>query len=105
MEKYTGNDDLCEHLDNWKKAWGEEPQLEWVHIFCHTLDTIPMNWYVEKELRHGNVEWDALKDIFLLTFHFEEGFECINEALQEIKTFIFKIHEESIEWLQPNWGT
>lgn len=25
IEKYTGKDDLHEHVDCWKKVWGEEP--------------------------------------------------------------------------------
>lgn len=53
IEKYTGKDDPREHLVRWTKAWGESPQLEWVHIFCHTLDTNPMNWYLETELHYG----------------------------------------------------
>ena len=52
VEKYRGKDDLHEHSACWTKAWGEELKLEWVHIFCHTLDTITMNWYLETELRH-----------------------------------------------------
>jgi len=63
------------------KSWGEEPQPEWVHIFCHTLDMILMNWYLETELQHGTTEWDVLKEIFMLTFSFEDGFECIDETL------------------------
>lgn len=42
-EKYNGMDDPCDHLEKWTKSWGTEPQPEWVHIFCDTLDTIPMN--------------------------------------------------------------
>ena len=84
-EKYNGKYDLCEHLARWTKAWGEEPQPQWVHVFCHTLDTIPMKWYLETKLCRGIAEWDMLKESFLLTFNFEDGFECIDEALQEIK--------------------
>lgn len=80
-EKYTGKDDPHGHLAHWTKSWGEEPQPEWVHIFCHTLGIIPMNWYLETELRHGTMEWDILKESFLLTFSFKDGLECINEAL------------------------
>ena len=40
-----------------------------------------MNWYLETELRHDTTEWDVLKEGFLLTFNFEDGFECIDEAL------------------------
>jgi len=42
-KKYSGKDDWHEHLVQWTKAWGEEPQQEWMHIFYQTLDTIPMN--------------------------------------------------------------
>jgi len=99
-EKYSGKDDQCEHLDQWTKAWGEEPQQEWVHIFCHTLYTIPMNWYLEMELHHGTTEWDILRERFLLTFSFEDGFECIDEVPQGIKDAIFRTLEESVEWVQ-----
>jgi len=53
MDNCDGKDDLCKHLAKWAKAYGAEPQSEWVHLFCHTLDVIPMNWYLETELRHG----------------------------------------------------
>ena len=75
-----------------------EPPLEWVHIFCHTLDTIPMNWYLETELHHGTTEWDVLRKSFLLTFKFEDDFESIDEALQEIKATIFRMLKELVEW-------
>lgn len=69
---------------------GEKPKLEWVHMFCHILDTIPMNWCLEMELHHGTTEWDISKEGFLLTFSFEDGFASIDEALQEIKAIIFR---------------
>lgn len=40
-----------------------------------------MNWYLETELCHDIVEWDALREGFFMTFKFEDGFECIDEAL------------------------
>lgn len=49
-KKYNGKDDPHYHLEKWTKAWGTETWLEWVHIFFHTLDMIPMNWYMEMEL-------------------------------------------------------
>lgn len=81
-EKYSGKDGLRDHLAQWTKAWGTKPQPKWVHILCHILDTIPMNWYLEIELCHGTNEWDILRESFLLTSIFEDGFECIDEALQ-----------------------
>lgn len=104
-KKYNGKDDLREHLARWTKAWDEEPQPEWVHAFYHTLVIIPMNWYLETELHHKTTEWDVLRESFLLTFIFEDGFECIDEALQEIKAKIFRMLEELVEWVQPDWNT
>lgn len=72
---------ICDNLAKWTKVYGTEPQPKWVHLFCHTLDTIPMNCYLETELRHGTVEWDILREGFLMTFSFEDGFKCIDEAL------------------------
>lgn len=42
-DKYDGKDDLSAHLEKWAKAYGAKPQPEWVDVFCHTLDVIPMN--------------------------------------------------------------
>ena len=58
MEKYDGHDDPRMHLTKWIKSYREEPQPEWVHLFYHTLDVIPRNWYTEVEFRHDTGEWD-----------------------------------------------
>jgi len=99
-EKYRGKDDPRDHLALGTKAWGTKSQLEWVHIFCHILDTIPMKWYLEIELCHGIAKWDIFWESFLLTFNFEDGFESIDEALQEIKVAIFRMPKELIKWTQ-----
>lgn len=49
-EKYTGKENLRKHLAQWMNAWGEEQQEEWVYIFYHALDIIPMNLYLETKL-------------------------------------------------------
>lgn len=97
IEKYNGRGDLHNHLEKWTKAWRIEPRPEWVHIFCHTLDTIPMNWYLKVELRHDTAEWDVLKEGFILTFSFEDGFASIDEALQEIKAVNLRTPKEPME--------
>lgn len=104
-DKYSGRDDPWEHLAWQTKDWEEKPQPEWVHIFCHTLDIILMNWYLEIEPCYGTLEWDILRDTFLLTFIFEDGYECINEALQEIKAAIFRMPEELVEWVELDQST
>ena len=103
--KYDGQDDPRMHLAKWAHAYGEKPQLEWVHLFCHTLDTIPMNWYVETELCHGTSEWDILRKGFMMTFNFEDGFDSIDEALQEVKATIFRIPQDPLDPMQPEWAT
>jgi len=60
---------------------------------------------LEKELCHGTAEWDILRESFLLTFSFEDGFECIYEVIQEIKAAIFWMPKESVEWVQLYWST
>jgi len=80
-DKYDGKDDACTHLAKWAHAYGAKPQPEWVHLFCNTLDVISMNWYLETELHHGTSEWDILCEGFIMTFSFEDGFDCIDEAL------------------------
>ena len=104
-EKYDGRNDLHDHLAKWTRAYGMEPQPDWVHLFFHTLDTIPMNWYLEIELCHGIVEWDILREGFLLTFNFEDGFACIDGSLQEIKAIILRTPQEPLEWIHQDWST
>ena len=104
-EKYDGRNDPHDHLAKWTKVYITEPQTEWVHLFCHTLDIIPMNWYLETNLCHGTDEWDILREGFLMTFSFEDGFESIDEALQEVKVAIFRILQDPLELVQPDWST
>lgn len=42
-KKYDGRNDPCNNLGKWTKVYETEPQLEWVHLFCHTIDIISMN--------------------------------------------------------------
>lgn len=40
-----------------------------------------------------------------MAFNFEDGFGSIDEALQEVKTTIFKILQDPLGLIQPNWTT
>jgi len=104
-DKYDGQDDPHAHLAKWAQAYGEKPQPEWVHLFCHTLDVVLMNWYIEMKLHHGTGEWDILCEGFIMTFSFEDGFHCINEALQEVKATIFRILQDPLDLIQLEWAT
>jgi len=105
IDKYNGQDDPRMNLAKWTQAYGEKPQPEWVHLFCHTLDVIPMYWYIETELRHMIGEWDVLCEGFVMTFSFEDEWDSIDEALQEVKVAIFMIPQESVESIQLEWAT
>ena len=105
IEKYDRKDDLRTHLAKWAQAYGAKPQPEWVHLFCHTLDVILMNWYMETELYHGTSEWDILCEGFIMTFNFEDKFDCIDKVLQEVKAAIFKIPRDHLELIQPDRNT
>lgn len=104
-EKYDGRNDPHDHLAKWIEVYGVKPQPEWVHLFFHTLDVIPMNWYLEMELCHGTKDWDILRQGFLMMFNFEDGFESIDKELQEVKMIIFRMLHHPIDLIQPNWTT
>lgn len=65
IEKYDGRNDPSDHLAKATEMYEVEPQLEWVHLFCHTLDVILMNWYLKTELCHETEEWDFFTKDFL----------------------------------------
>lgn len=104
-EKYDGRNDLLHHLAKWADVSGTELQPEWVQLFCHNLDVIPLNWYLETELCHDIEVWDILRQGFLMTFNFEDGFKCIDKELQEVKLEIFRIPQDPLDLIQPDWST
>ena len=105
-DKHDGRDDRRAHHAKWTEVYEEEPQPDWVYLFCHTLDIIPMNWYTNTKLHHGMSEWDILHEGFLLTFMFEDhGWDIVDDALEAVKAAIFKIPQEPMEVLQPEWTT
>lgn len=77
-------------------------QPEWVHLFYHTLDVIPRNWYTKTNLQHGIGEWDILHEAFLSTFIFEdEWMDIANDTLKLVKTIILTMPLETKEVFQP----
>lgn len=64
-----------------------------------------MKWYLEIKLCHDTAEWDILREGFVMTFSFEDGFERINEVLQEVKVEIFIILQDPLELIQIDWST
>ena len=41
----------------------------------------------------------------MMAFSFEDGFEGIDEALQEVKATIFRIQQDPLDLMQPEWAT
>jgi len=64
-----------------------------------------MNWYIETKLRHGTCEWDIPYEGFMMTFSFEDGFNSIDEVLQEVKEAIFRILQDPLDITRLEWAT
>jgi hypothetical protein len=60
-----------DHVTQCIAAWSKAPRKEWTHLFVHTLDTIPKNWYLELEVHLETTDWEELTQNFKVTFSFE----------------------------------
>ena len=69
--RYDGQTNPRIHMEACVQAWMHRNGDEWVHLFVHTLDTIPKNWYTQTELCRGTETWSLLREGFQLTFGFE----------------------------------
>ena len=87
--RYDGKIDPKIHVETCVKAWQHRDVDEWVHLFIHTLDTTPKNWYTKTELHRGAESWYLLTEGFQLTFGFEFEYHNIEDALGVIKMNLF----------------
>jgi hypothetical protein len=69
--------------------WKMTPPEEWPHHFIHTLEGIPMNWYIDQELRKGTATWMTLQKNFIVTFSFKHENPNIDADLRQIRGLIF----------------
>eukprot|EP00253_Pinus_taeda_P004849 PITA_04849 len=70
------------------------------------LVLLDIDWATDMNgIRHGIGEWDILCEGFIISFSFEDGFECIDEVLQEVKVAIFRIPQDTLDLIQPDWST
>jgi hypothetical protein len=88
-QKYTGVGDPTDHVEQCRNIWRSIPKKEWMHMFIHTLDTIPKNWYLELEMHRETMNWDQLIQRFKVTFTFEHESPLLDATLQAIRTKIF----------------
>jgi hypothetical protein len=90
-----------------EEAWSDIPQEPWVHRFINTLDTIPINWYLQAELRLITSYWEGMIQNFITTFFFYNEFPSVDQALQIVKQKVFKeayglpLEQEEDEWTTP----
>jgi len=71
------------------QAWKHRSADEWVHLFVHTLDTTPKNWYTKTKLRRGTASWSLLTEGFQVTIGFESEYPEIEDALEVIIMNLF----------------
>ena len=89
VKTFLGPGDPREHLFAWTDKWCNQTTEEWVHLFIHALGPIPTAWYLDAELHQRTCHWETLKDEFVGTFGLAGGTEALDEALQDIDTFVF----------------
>lgn len=87
--KYDGQTDPRIHIEACVQAWKHKNVDEKFHMFVHTLDIIPKNWYTETELPRGTESWSLLIEGFKLTFGFESEYPQIDDSLEVIKVKVF----------------
>jgi hypothetical protein len=48
--QYMGQSCPKDHVLSCEEAWRNIPREQWVHKFINTLDTTPINWYLQAKL-------------------------------------------------------
>lgn len=77
------------HISACIQAWQDKSTDKWVHLFIHTLDTTPRNWYTEIELHRGIESWSLWTESLLVTFGFESEYTQVENALGVIGVYLF----------------
>jgi hypothetical protein len=78
-----------------------------VHRFINTLDTTPINWYLQAELRLITADWEGMIQNFVTTFLFESEYLSVDQSLQIVRKKVFKdasslsMEQEEEEWTVP----
>jgi hypothetical protein len=61
-----------------------------VHKFINTLDTTPINWYLQVELHLTTAYWQVMTQNFVATFLFEIQHPLVNQDLQVVRQRVFE---------------
>ena len=54
------------------------------------LDTIPINWYLQVELRLITTDWEGMTQNFVTTFLFEIQYPSVDQVLQIVRQKVFE---------------
>jgi hypothetical protein len=73
-----------------EEAWSRIPQEQWVNKFIKTLDTTPINWYLEVELCLITVDWEGMTQKFVTTFLFEIQYPIVDQELHIVRQKVFE---------------
>jgi hypothetical protein len=88
--RYTGRSCPKDHVRSFEEVWRNIPQEQWVHKFINTLDTIPINWYLQAKLRLITTDWEGMTLNFVTTFLLKSQYPTIDQALQTARQKVFK---------------
>jgi hypothetical protein len=78
-----------------------------VHKFINTLDTTPINWYLQVELHLTTADWQGMTQNFVATFLFESQYPTVDQDLQVVRQKVFEeapnlpLEQEEDEWTTP----
>jgi hypothetical protein len=78
-----------------------------VHRSINTLDTTPINWYLQEELCLITTDWYGMTQNFIATFLFEIQYPTVDQDLQIMRQKVFEeapnipFTQEGDEWTTP----
>jgi hypothetical protein len=104
---YTGRSCPKDHVRSYEEVWSNIPQEKWVHKFVNTLDTTPINWYLQAELCLITTDWEGMTQNCVTTFLFESQFPLVDQSLQIVRQKLFEeasslpLEQEEYEWTAP----
>jgi hypothetical protein len=90
-----------------EEAWSDITQDQWVHKFINTLETTPINWYLQEELYLITTDWKGMTQNFVTTFLFESQYPLVYQALQIVRQKLFEdasslpMEQEEDKWTAP----
>jgi hypothetical protein len=104
---YTSQICPKDHMRSCEEAWSNIPKEKWVYKFINTLDTTPINWYLQEELCLAIIDWYGMTHNFITTFLFEIQYPTVDQDLQIVRQKVFKevsnlpLDQEEDEWIVP----